>query len=488
MMTRIGQLLAGNHFLGAPATVALVAGTLFASTAFANPYPDASKVAKDTFTVDHTLSFDESEWTAVTQGSPVLRVDIEWDSRSDKFSFKGAVKENSGTPALIKRAKNKPKLGSYIGILIDPDSKQEVAFDSVGTGHMFSKLSRAANFRFPQPDKKMLFRMMGENRRSGVMEKIMEFEVDPALAIDNPQQFNPELSEKLYKRADVADSEKLLFVVYAEGYKSGEKSSFDKHVNKLISAMRDFPGYNNLEIKGVFGASRLKIGKAPKGNPPKKITVRDSFLGLYYPFWMNFGRWYHVAYPTSEVKFHNAIGASAYDYPFAMVDSGDYWGVGNFMSHTAVPSRNNRFRYLVWHELGHFFGLNEEYNSGGRTELEFAPGIKEPWSQNITFNAQNRESLKWKQYVASSTPVPTKRWSRGKWGAYKGGYAQSKPTGRSHIPGSGCMMSSGRNFCKICAEEIKKQMGVDLGRQEVNMSVEPELPKPSESQFSFLPR
>lgn len=455
------------------------AGALFACfaltagfQAFANPYPDKTKVAKDPAEWQSAsyAEFDESEWGPVSQGSPVLRVDIVWDKRSDKFKFEGAVKENSGTPALSKRSKIKPKLGSYIGILVDPDNKQEVAFDAVGTGHLFSKLSRAANFRFPMPDKKMLFRLIGENRRSGVMEKIMEFDVDPAYATVNPVQFNPELSEKIYKRADVTDSEKLVFTVYAEGYKSGEKSSFDQHVQKLIKSMRDFPGIEKLEIKGVFGVSNLKIGKAPKGNPPKTVKVRDSFLGLYYPFWMNFGRWYHVAYPTSEVKFHNAIGSAAYDYPFAMVDSSDYWGVGNFMSHTAVPSRNGRFRYLVWHELGHFFGLNEEYGSGGRTELEFAPGIKEPWSQNITFAATSWENLKWNKFVKRNTPIPTKRWSRGKWGAYKGGYAQSPPKGKSHIPGNGCMMSSGKNFCKICAEAIKEQMDVDLGRKPVNMS------------------
>lgn len=451
---------------------AVAAGFALTVPAAGNPYPEESKVPKDPAAWQNPTdsTFDESEWGPVTQGSPVLRVDLVWDKGADKFSFKGAVKENSGTPALIKRSANRQKLGSYVGVLVDPESKQEVAFDAVGTGHLFSKLSRAANFRFPMPEKKMLFRLIGENRKTGAMEKIMEFDVDPALATVNPQQFNPELSEKIYKRASVADSEKLLFTVYAEGYKSGEKSSFDQHVNKLIKAMKDFPGLEKLEIKGVFGPSNLKIGKAPQRNPPTKITVRDSFLGLYYPFWMNFGRWYHVAYPTSEEKFHNALGSAAYDYPFAMVDSSDYWGVGNYMSHTAVPSRNGSFRYLVWHELGHFFGLNEEYNSGGRTELEFSPGIKEPWSQNITFDVSGWDNLKWNKYVSRNTPIPTKRWSKGKWGAYRGGYAQSEPKGKSHIPGSGCMMSSGKTFCKICYEAIKEQIDVDLGKKPVNMS------------------
>ncbi len=75
-----------------------------------------------------------------------------------------------------------------------------------------------------------------------------------------------------------------------------------------------------------------------------------------------------------------------YDYPLVVIDNADYWGVGNYMSLTVVPAANSSyFTYLLIHEFGHFFGLNEEYEEGGRTELEFAPQQDEPWSQNITF-------------------------------------------------------------------------------------------------------
>ena len=122
------------------------------------------------------------------------------------------------------------------------------------------------------------------------------------------------------------------------------------------------------------------------------------------------------------------------------------------------------------HEFGHFFGLNEEYEGGGPTELEFAPRMREPWSQNITFLASPAlRELKWAGFVAANAPVPTP-WSYWQsqsdpplYGAYRGGYADSEPRGASHIPGDHCMMESGPKFCHICAHAISGKIRHDLG-------------------------
>src|SRR4029078_1103016 len=146
------------------------------------------------------------------------------------------------------------------------------------------------------------------------------------------------------------------------------------------------------------------------------------------PYWDNFGRWYNVVYPTNENKFRNHLAVAPYDYPLILINNSGYWGVGNYMSLTAIPARNSTyFTYLLLHEFGHFFGLNEEYEGGGPTELEFAPGISEPWSQNITFlRSRELASLKWNRFVKETTPLPTPRdlWrsSNPLYGAYAGGY------------------------------------------------------------------
>jgi hypothetical protein len=180
-----------------------------------------------------------------------------------------------------------------------------------------------------------------------------------------------------------------------------------------------------------------------------------------------------VVYPTSEEKYRGALASAPYDYPVALIKSSEYWGVGNYNELTAVPSNNRSFGYLLMHELGHYLGLNEEYEGGGRTELEFAPAIKEPWSQNITFET-DRSKLKWAEFVAESTPVPTSRWDwigpkDGPWGVYKGGYADSDNK-RSHKPGFKCVMSSGKSFCPICRQAIEQKIKYDLGQSEDSQS------------------
>ena len=147
------------------------------------------------------------------------------------------------------------------------------------------------------------------------------------------------------------------------------------------------------------------------------------------------------------------------------MDDREYWGVGNFNELTAIPAGNGSFTYLLLHEFGHYFGLNEEYEGGGPTELAFAPGIDEPWSQNITFHATAAD-LKWKQWVSASTPIPTPngQWSgSGPLGAYRGGYADTVPLGKSHKPGHNCTMKNGSKFCAICREAISQKVGHDLG-------------------------
>ena len=47
--------------------------------------------------------------------------------------------------------------------------------------------------------------------------------------------------------------------------------------------------------------------------------------------------------------------------------------------------------FYCFMNLGIFLGLNGEYEESGRTELEHAPQIDDPWSPSITFHPQRHE-------------------------------------------------------------------------------------------------
>lgn len=446
-----------------PFLFSLAFSALFAtSVAFANPYPNKDLVPKDGPHKPLSGALTEKYDHATVD---VLRVQIDWDPATGQYSFGGLTREPSGTAAFLRRAGVKDPLGSFKAQLTLAGEKEPRYFDSIGTGEEYKRLTRAITFRFPDLKTKALFEMFAENPVSGVIEKVVERELDPAVARLLPRLGSDNLQVKLLKAAE--GDKKLLVNIYADGYLAGSADKFWRDAHKVIDAIGvgepEFPFYKQLEIRAVFAPSKVKLGEAKDLGMP--VAERDSYLGLYYPYWRNFGRWYNVVYPTREARFRDGLAQVPYDYPIVLLDNKEYFGVGNYKVLTAIPSDDDHFNYLLRHEFGHFFGLNEEYEGGGPTELQFAPGINEPWSQNITFLREpSHAALKWHAHVKETTPLPTpdSMWMTAGLGAYVGGYGDSLPEGASHKPGRRCVMERFAWFCPVCLDGIVEVIKRDL--------------------------
>lgn len=432
--------------------------------AFAKPYPDPSKVVSPKI-IPH--EFPNFKSNATSSGHEVLRVEIAWNE-NESYALSGTYLENSGTDALLKSSLKEDKLGSYKAKLIAETSNGTIELhSSIGTGREFRKLVRILNFRFPHIADARNYKVIltAEHPETGKMEKVLEENLSPEKFVSVPKQ---QVKVTLLKKATKSPVVKFNF--YAEGFKADGEEKFLAAAKKAIAGLdQNISGAEHFEYRAVFATSNLKIGAAQDfGNT---VKVRDSFLGLYFPYWRKFGRWYHVVYPTSETKYRNALAQEPYDYPLALVDDNAYWGVGNYKELTAIPVGSSQFTYLLLHEFGHFMGLNEEYEGGGPTELEFAPKISEPWSQNITFNVTD---LKWKKFAEPGISIPTSRTdyirfggsAKNPVGAYKGGYADSEPRGKSHKPVMTCMMGSGGDFCKVCQDALLSLIQTDAGSPE----------------------
>lgn len=432
---------------------------LFSQFANANPYWDKSKVPTDAsyqLAPIHYLTADQLKPSKNIVGINVVRVQVNFDDKTESYSLAKSIIEASGTEALLVRSKHAPKLGSYIGILKD-DSGRAISYDAIGTGKEYRKLARAINLRFPLPKQDVFFELYAENPSTSEMSKVLTQMI-------RVKELTTQLQDQTVEVKELALASQAPVVrinIYSDGYLASERETFWRHAQKAVNALKSekFPGFEHMSFYGVYQASAKKLGSPTDLGQP--VPEYNSFLSLYYPYWDNFGRWYHVVYPTSEDKFRRGLANAPYDYPLVLINSDGYWGVGNYMSHTAIPAANNYyFTYLLMHEFGHFFGLNEEYEGGGRTELEFAPGMVEPWSQNITFFANaDYDHLKWNRYVVRSTPLPTPGsvWQSNPpiYGAYKGGYADSPVNnGRSYKPGLNCVMESHESFCDICTKAI----------------------------------
>lgn len=445
---------------------------IFLATHFANanPYWDRYKVPRDSHYPNlkfHDVNPDFLKTIDENSGIDILRIQTDWNEETDSYDVSLSIIESSGTPALLSRSIHKPKWGSYLGILKNKVTGESVYYDTIGTGKEYRKLARAINLRFPVPSKDMIFELYAENPQTGLMEKVVEKNIIADELIKETRTFNG-LEIKQLSLATKTPS--LRVNIYAEGYTQSEKKKFWKLAIKTLQALQSqqFPGLEYMSFYAVFNPSNKQLGVAKDLGLP--VPEFDSFLGLYYPYWDNFGRWYHIVYPTRENKFRQGLASAPYDYPIVLVNNGQYWGVGNYKSHTAIPANNSTyFTYILIHELGHFFGLNEEYEGGGRTELEFAPEMTEPWSQNITFlTVPSYSGLKWNELVSAqiSIPTPYSDWhpTPPQYGAYRGGYGDSPAyRGASHKPGLNCVMESHAAFCDICSRGIMDVIRFDLG-------------------------
>jgi hypothetical protein len=437
--------------------------TLLCLSVWSKPYFQPEKVTAPEVFTDLKLNL-LSENISNEEGSPVVRIEVHWKD-NETYALGGLFLENSGTTGLLERSQRPDLFGSYKAELrFKTPVESKVFYSSIGTGKEFRRLVRTLSFRFPLPSDSGSGRLVvfAEHPTTGTTTKVLEEDLDFKRLVRVEKQY---VRTTLLKKA--VKSPVVKFNFYAEGFQENQQSKFLKAARKAISVLdQNLPGSEHFEYRAVFAHSELKLG-APKDLGPV-VKIRQSFLGLYFPYWRKFGRWYHVVYPTSETKYRNALAQVPYDYPLALVDDSGYWGVGNYKELTAIPVGSAQFSYLLLHEFGHFMGLNEEYEGGGPTELEFAPQISEPWSQNITFNPKD---LKWKRYVEPGISIPTTQTDYHRYGgplknpvgAYPGGYADSEPLRRSHKPVKTCMMSSGGEFCKICKSALLELIETDAG-------------------------
>ncbi len=445
----------------------------FSTASFANPYFDRTRVPENSSypSLSRPSRLTISGTLPLKPGQEILRIAVNVDVK-EHYSLTSFLREWTGTNLFISRAKFPSKLGSYRAQIIDPANNRVLAYDSIGTGKEYRKLVDEITFRFPMPKKDIIFQLFAENPDSGKMQLVLRKQIRVS-KIQDVRLMTSGLEIRKIGKSDSSDGKRLRMNVYAEGYRENRRNEFWLDAAKAVATLGQFfPRADRLEFFAVFRPSKEVLGSARDLGLP--IPIRNSYLGFFYPYWHDFGRWYNVVYPSHEKHFRDGIAVAPYDYTLVLIDDQDpysYWGMGNFRVTTAVPARNPNFIYLLLHEMGHFFGLNEEYGGTGRTELEFAPGIKEPWSQNITFLNSNKVSdLKWSQFVDPKVPLPTpdSNWDwvdpqSKQYGAYQGGYAESEPLGRAHIPGLSCVMDTDQYFCDICQNAIQDVMDFDSG-------------------------
>lgn len=435
------------------------------TTSSAAPMSSSSSSSADPATTGSATAASSGEEATSSTGtasfeleaSPnVIRVQVSWSPR-EGYALGPVKRELSGTPALARRAQQVDALGSFVGVISDPTTGEEVLQQSIGTGVSYRELTGSLTFRFPAFSQQATFTLFAPDPETGEPTEVLSQSIEP----DSIGEVAPQAVQVTTLRS--ASLEPVLAVtIYAEGYLEGSEASFLESAEALLDVLENnaFPGLEFMEFNAVFAPSAQPLGVAMDLGYP--VPIWDSFLTLYHPYWSSFSRWFHVMYPTDEERFRDALAQAPYDYPFILTDSSEFWGTGNYNAYTVVPANIDEFEYLVLHEFGHYFGLNEEY-SGQGTELLFADGVSEPWSQNMTFQLAATD-IKWNSLIGDGVPIPTPgaQWPRLGIGAYAGGYAGEDARSLIPVPDGVCTMSSGVEFCDVCAAAMRDKLEADL--------------------------
>jgi hypothetical protein len=106
-----------------------------------------------------------------------------------------------------------------------------------------------------------------------------------------------------------------------------------------------------------------------------------------------------------------------YEAMVILANNDTYGGGGIYGLYSTVAVNSSWADYLFVHEFGHHFAaLADEYYT---SPVAYAApqSIVEPWEPNITA-LLDKDKLKWRHLVATSTPVPTP-WAKATFEAYQ---------------------------------------------------------------------
>lgn len=277
---------------------------------------------------------------------------------------------------------------------------------------------------------------------------------------------------------------KLNLAILGDGFAAGDQTVYSNAVKTLL--LDGVFGHDYFyEDKQAFNIFRVDLISAESGVSTRvydehgtpddasddtitSTTMRDTALKYIFS-----GSWAHcwlegTAETSSLVQEALNKWVPDYDLVVVILNNPNYGGCGGG-GFQIIPLGVGWA--VLAHEFGHGTGgLADEYC----TSKVYSSG--EPGAVNLTINT-NRSTLKWKQFVNPSTPVPTgtgncagynagtppATWDN----AHDAGLFEGGGTNNSGIyrPVINCRMrGNSPNFCPVCYTELKTKMHAYTGR------------------------
>src|SRR5215475_14606639 len=347
---------------------------------------------------------------AVFGASATMRLDYyhTGTASQETFSVDRIVIEPLPWPGNPKKNIDETNLGKYLFEVSDRASNRllysrglasiygewETTDEAKNASRSFSEL-----LRFARPDKPVQIVLKKRDSQNAFRE-IWSTIIDPKdMFVDSSRPPSPGPLIEIQKRGDPADKVDLLLL--GDGYTSAERPKFEADARRLIEIL--FATSPFKERRNDFNVWGLCPAAAESGiSRPSTGVHLASPLGASYDA---FGSERYIL--TFENRAMRQVAQFApYEFVEIITNSRTYGGGGIFGLYGTVAADSAEAPYVFVHEFGHHFaGLADEYYTSSVAYLPAADRV-EPWEPNVTA-LLDPAKLKWKDFVETSTPVPT---------------------------------------------------------------------------------
>ena len=195
-------------------------------------------------------------------------------------------------------------------------------------------------------------------------------------------------------------------VLLAEGFTAAQQNDFDNACSTFSSAFRATPPYD--ELSPAINIFRVNVTSTDSGaDDPAAAGGTGASVRTYFDasFGGNNIRRLLICNNTTALQVA-AAQIPEFTAVLVVVNSTIYGGSGGSIGTYSLAGGANE---IAIHEMGHTaYGLADEYPyyaGGAETGHDHHPA-GEPSEPNVTTNI-DRNTLKWRSFVASSTAVPT---------------------------------------------------------------------------------
>lgn len=254
--------------------------------------------------------------------------------------------------------------------------------------------------RFPEPREPVQLVLL-KRRSDDSFGEIFSCTVDPAsrfvdraAVVPSGRVFDLEL------HGDPADHVDLL--ILGDGYTAGQMDEFENDARRMMEAL--FATEPFASHRRDFNVRAIAVPSAESGvSRPRAGDFHRTPLGLSFNAFDS--ERYLLSYENRAMR---EIAAQVpYDALFLVANTRKYGGGGIYNLYATTSSDTAVAEYVFVHEFGHSFaGLGDEYYTSQVSYEDFTPEGTEPWEPNVTA-LHDPENLKWKEFVAPGTPIPT---------------------------------------------------------------------------------